>query len=112
MLASLADVHIDLRITSGLRRRGIDVVTAQDQGFSELDDESLLVAALQQRRILLTNDTDFQGIAAKNQSIGQMFAPILFWPQNLHSIGQIINTISEFSSQRDYDESCSLIFFL
>ena len=36
------DVHIPAAITEGLRRRGIDVLTSQDDGTREAADEVLL----------------------------------------------------------------------
>jgi hypothetical protein len=39
------DVHIPLAITEGLRRRGIDVLTAQQDGAHRLEDDLLLQRA-------------------------------------------------------------------
>jgi hypothetical protein len=39
------DVHVPSAITEGLRRRGIDVLTSQDDGTRQLNDEVLLVRA-------------------------------------------------------------------
>lgn len=36
------DVHIPRAITTGLRKRGIDVLTAQEDGAVELPDEDVL----------------------------------------------------------------------
>jgi hypothetical protein len=112
MLSGLADVNVDARITAGLRQQGMDVATAQEQGFAQLDDEALLAAALLQRRLLLTSDTDFQAIAAEHQRQGEIFAPILYWPQNRRGIGDAIRRVILMASQRDYDASCSQVFFL
>jgi hypothetical protein len=42
MLAFLMDQHIHLAFTEGLRRHGIDVLTAFEDDRSEADDEVLL----------------------------------------------------------------------
>ena len=39
------DVHVPLAITEGLRRRGIDVLTSQEDETTEEDDEFLLERA-------------------------------------------------------------------
>jgi len=36
------DMHVPAAITQGLRRRGIDVLTSQEDGTREADDEVLL----------------------------------------------------------------------
>jgi hypothetical protein len=36
------DVHVPFAITAGLRLRGVDVLTAQEDGAAELDDDLLL----------------------------------------------------------------------
>ena len=38
MLRGYADVHVVYAIVQALRRRGMDVVTAQDRGREEADD--------------------------------------------------------------------------
>jgi hypothetical protein len=36
------DHNVRAAVAAGLRRRGVDVLTAHDDGAAELDDESLL----------------------------------------------------------------------
>ena len=36
------DVHVPAAITAGLRRRGLDVLTSQEDGSDTLSDERLL----------------------------------------------------------------------
>jgi len=42
-LSLYMDHHVHATITEGLRQRGIDVLTAHEDGASQLDDEELLV---------------------------------------------------------------------
>jgi hypothetical protein len=42
MLQLYMDVYVKAVITAGLRRRGIDVVTAQEDGGAHLEDVALL----------------------------------------------------------------------
>lgn len=46
------DVHIARAITVGLRLRGVDVLTAQEDGARTYDDSRLLDRATEMRRIL------------------------------------------------------------
>jgi predicted nuclease of predicted toxin-antitoxin system len=65
MLAFLMDHHIRAEITDGLRRRGIDVLTALEDGRSRLDDSGLLLRATALDRILVSQDRDLLIISAR-----------------------------------------------
>lgn len=52
------DVHVPRAITEGLRLRGIDVLTAQQDGATRLSDPELLDRATALGRILSTQDGD------------------------------------------------------
>ncbi len=47
MLTGLADAHVKSGIVDGVRRRGMDIVTAQELGQSRAKDEELLSLATQ-----------------------------------------------------------------
>jgi len=50
------DQHVPLAITRGLWRRGVDVVTAEEDSAADWDDSALLDRAGQLGRILFTRD--------------------------------------------------------
>jgi len=54
----LADMNFNARIVVGLRRiiPGVDLITAQGEGFHETPDPELLAEARRLNRILLTHD--------------------------------------------------------
>ena len=52
------DVHVPRAVTTALRLRGIDVLTAQEDASAELDDGPLLKRAAELGRILVTQDDD------------------------------------------------------
>jgi hypothetical protein len=81
------DVHIPLAVTESLRRRGLDILTSQDDGTASEDDESLLVRACQLGRILFSQDRDFLKIAADWQQRGRSFPGIFFARQQGASLG-------------------------
>ncbi|MDY0383202.1 DUF5615 family PIN-like protein [Trichlorobacter sp.] len=54
----LADVNIERRIILFLRSAGYDVIWAPEYDC-RMKDEELLALAVQQQRILITNDKDF-----------------------------------------------------
>jgi len=46
------DVHVPYAITFGLRLRGVDILTSQEDGAREVDDDVLLVLATALGRVL------------------------------------------------------------
>lgn len=89
-LATLTDVHVPAAVIDGLRRRSLDVRTAQADGSGTLPDEELLGRATALGRVLLTQDVDFLEIAARWQASRISFTGILFAPQGT-SIGRLID---------------------
>src|SRR5262249_12908261 len=63
MLRLYMDVHVKAAITAGLRRRGIDVVTAQEDGGTRLEDTALLERATALQRVLFSQDDDLLAVA-------------------------------------------------
>ena len=52
------DHHVPRAITLGLRLRETDVITAYEDGTSELDDARVMDRASELRRVLFTRDDD------------------------------------------------------
>lgn len=90
MLAFLMDQHIHLAITEGLRRRGIDVLTAFEDGRSDADDEVLLQRATDLNRIFVSQDQDLLRITAEWRRTGRTFAGVAFGIQQDLDIGGTI----------------------
>jgi uncharacterized protein with PIN domain len=53
------DEHVDRAIARALRKRGVDILTAQEAGMLGAPDEDHLRLAASQRRVILTQDADF-----------------------------------------------------
>lgn len=87
------DVHIPSPITASLRRRGVDVITSQEDGTREVGDEQLMEQAVVQGRILFTEDTDLLGIAASWQSAGRDFPGLIYAHQLGPGVGRIIDDL-------------------
>jgi hypothetical protein len=92
-LAFYMDVHVAAAITEGLRRRGIDVLTSQQDGTRRASDDVLLRRSTQLGRVLVTQDEDFLVIAASWQDAGWEFTGITFAPQDNRRIGHYIQDI-------------------
>ena len=62
------DEHVPSAVTKGLRLRGVDVLTAQEVGMLEADDEDHLALATDQGRVVFTQDADFLRLHAEGTS--------------------------------------------
>lgn len=80
-LALYMDVHVPMVITRTLRQRGIDVLTAQEDGFDLSADQVVLDRAGALHRLLFTQDTDFLREVAYRQRIGKLFSGVIFAQQ-------------------------------
>jgi predicted nuclease of predicted toxin-antitoxin system len=87
------DVHVPAAITVELRRRGVDVVTAQEDAADQLADPDLLDRARARGRVLFTRDDDFLREGARRQRTGQPLAGIVYAHQLRVSIGQCIDDL-------------------
>jgi hypothetical protein len=83
------DQHIPAAVTLGLRRRGIDVLTAQDAGRCGIDDADQLAFALAEDRVLVSFHPDFLTL----HQTGVTHAGIAWCPERKHSIGQLIQAL-------------------
>ena len=81
MIAFYMDVHVPRAISEQLRLRGVDVLTAQQDGTTEWEDTDLLNRALTLGRVVFTQDQDFLLLTAERQNAAQPFAGILFVEQ-------------------------------
>ena len=90
MLRLYIDVHVKAAITAGLRRRGIDVVTAQEDGSTRLEDVPLLDRATALQRVLFSQDDDFLTIAQERQATGTYFSGLIYGHQLAATIGKYV----------------------
>ena len=67
------DVHVPSATVDGLRLRGVDVVTAQEDGAAEFEDPQLLDRATELQRVLVTQDEDFLQEASRRHRSGENF---------------------------------------
>jgi hypothetical protein len=104
MLAFYMDHHVRAEITSGLRRRGIDVLTAFEDGASELPDDELLSRAQQLNRVVVTQDEDFLSLANKWQTTSREFAGVVFALRQDRMIGKTIEHIELIAHLLSDDE--------
>jgi hypothetical protein len=84
------DAHIPRAVTSALRLRSVDVLTAQEDGAAELDDHRLLQRATALGRVLVSQDEDLLREGARWLRERQEFSGIVYAHQLRITIGQLV----------------------
>lgn len=72
------DVHVPRAITTALRVRGVDVITAQQDGAAELNHEQLLLRAASLGCVLVSQDNDLLRVGVRLQRQGVSFPGIVY----------------------------------
>jgi len=112
MLALYMDHHVPRAITEGLRLRGIDVITAYEDGASNIDDSALLDRADELGRIFFTQDDDLLAEAVRRQREGVSFRGVIYAHQLKISIGTCIKDLEIISKAGDSEDLTDRIQFL
>ena len=87
------DVHVPQAITDQLRARGVDVLTAIEDGCALLPDDQLLEHARSLDRVLFTQDIRFKALAEDWQRLRLPFSGLLFGHQQAGTIGQYVRDL-------------------
>lgn len=100
-VALYMDHHAPGAITHGLRQRGVDVLTALEDGTDQLDDEQLLERSTQLDRALFSQDRDFLAITNHWLQSGREFAGLVYAHQLGISIGQAVQDLELIAKALD-----------
>lgn len=106
------DVHVPYAITIGLRLRGVDVITAQEDGSRKLEDSDLLNRVTTLGRIMFTRDDDLIWEAAHRQKRGERFTGIVYAHHLDVSIGQCVIDLELIVKASDSDEWINRLEYL
>src|SRR5215475_2228418 len=104
MLSLYMDQHVPAAITAGLRQRGVDVLTAAEDGASQLDDDALLDRATALSRVLFSLDEDLLVIAHERQKNAQEFGGVAYAHQMAISVGQAVRDLELLAKILDPDD--------
>ena len=104
------DQHVPAAIGRALRLRGVEVLTAYEDGSDRLEDEPLLLRATALSRILFTQDEDL--LAHRYQKAERFFAGVVYAHQQHVSIGRCINDLEIISKASSAEEMANHVEFL
>jgi len=106
------DQHIPRAITEGLRLRGVDVITAFEDGADMIDDAELLDRASKLGRVLFTQDNDLLSEGAMRQEKGIPFNGVIYAHQMRVSMGTCIHDLEIIAKAGEAEDLLSKIQFL
>jgi hypothetical protein len=111
MIRLYMDVHVRREVTVGLRIRGVDVLTAQEDGAARFADAELMTRATELGRVLFSQDTDFLREAAACQESGLAFSGVIFGEQLALTVGRCIRDLELIAKVYDPPDIANCIEF-
>jgi hypothetical protein len=106
------DEHVHRGVATGLRRRGIDVLTVQEDGHSGRPDDVILDRATEAGRLLFTQDDDFLAEACRRQRQGEAFALVVYGHRLRVTVGDCVRDLELIASASEPEELTGRVLFL
>jgi hypothetical protein len=106
------DENVEGAITRGIRRRGCDVLTTQDDGQGGVDDPPLLDRAGELGRVMFSRDDDMLKEATRRQRLGESFIGVIYAHQLRVSIGQCVTDLTTLAQHGEPDEFVDRVRYL
>jgi predicted nuclease of predicted toxin-antitoxin system len=103
-----ADECVDARIVAGLRRRGIEVLTAGDEGLLGATDEAHLQRATDLSRVVVSNDQDFLRLA-NDRAMSGTGHPGLIFIRPRTRVGDAVLGVALIAHAKTPDAMCDWI---
>jgi hypothetical protein len=111
-IALYMDVHVRKAVTNGLRMRGVDVLTAQEDGAALWPDDRLLDRAGELGRVLFSQDDDLLAEAELRQREGRFFVGVIYAHQLAITVGQCVRDLELIAKAVPPDELVNRVEFL
>lgn len=111
-VALYMDEHVHRAITDGLRLRGVDVLTAQEDGYRNISDAILLDRAGELQRVLFSQDEDLLAEAKHRQTVGTPFAGVIYAHQLQITIGVCVRDLELIAKAADLVDLVNRVEFL
>ena len=104
---------MDRALLRALRARGVDVITALEEGMIEREDTEHLEYAITQGRVLYTcNVADFYRLHTDFLAQGKSHAGMILAPQQRYSVGEVMRRLLKLIHTKSAAEMSNSIEFL
>lgn len=111
-IALYMDEHIHKSITTGLRQRGVDVLTVQEDNHTGTPDRIILDRATKLGRVIFTQDDDFPVIAHHRQTEGIYFSGVIYAHQQNVTVGDCIRDLEMITQVCELEDFCNYVQYL
>jgi uncharacterized protein with PIN domain len=101
------DEHVAISVATGMRARGVHVLTCQEANMLKASDEEHLMFAREQKMVIITQDRDF----LKLDSVGFDHAGIVYAPQGT-TVGDIIRGLMLIFQVLDAEDMVNHVEYL
>jgi hypothetical protein len=106
------DHNVRRPVCDGLRLRGVDILTAFEDGSHELQDPALLDRATFLGRVLFSQDEDLLAEGAQRQREGRDFAGVIYAHQKSLTIGDCIDQLDLVAKISEPEDLRGRVLFL
>jgi hypothetical protein len=106
------DEHVHRAITEGLRLRGVNVLTAQEDGRRNTDDSILLDRAGAMGRVLFSQDEDLPAEAKLRLENGIPFGGVIYGHQLYLTIGICVRELEFLARVADPEDLVNRVEFI
>lgn len=111
-IALYMDEHVHRAISTGLRLRGVDVLTAQEDERRHTPDPILLDRATELHRVFFSQDDDLLVEAHRRQAKGIPFTGVIYAHQLNITIGQCISDLELLTKAADPEDLANRVEYL
>ena len=111
-VALYMDEHVHRAITAGLRLRGVDVLTAQEDNRRHVLDSVLLDSATELRRVLFTQDEDLLAEANRRQRERISFAGVVYGHQMHVTISVCVRDLEVIAKATNPEDLANRVEYL
>lgn len=105
----LVDNALSPRMAEGLQRAGYDAVHVRELGMASATDSEILARALVDKRIVLSEDTDFGTLLARSNLLGPSF--VLFRRSDKRPAALLIHFLDKIAEIEDHLEKGAVVVF-
>ncbi|HAG84476.1 MAG TPA: hypothetical protein DCL61_25800 [Cyanobacteria bacterium UBA12227] len=111
-IALYMDEQVPKPITTGLRQRGVDVLTVQEDNHTGVLDPILLDRATELGRVIFSQDDDFLTEAHRRQAEGINFAGVIYTHQRNVSIGDCVRDLEVIAKASNPEDCANCVYYL
>jgi hypothetical protein len=111
-IALYMDEHVRRAITNGLKLRGIDFLTVQENARTGTPDSILLYRSTELNRVIFTQDDDFLVIANSRQQEGVKFSGVIYGHQQYLTVGECVRDLEIIAKASEPEDLVNQVQYL